>query len=102
MGDPKVDPGKDGNKLTNKTTLVQVCNRKQLLYFHKLKRLRFSDENCVFAITQKKVLDHLLLLGVESQWAPVPVRCAVCKLSLLFINHAQIQTLSSLRLISMD
>ncbi|KAG7033085.1 Golgin candidate 6 [Cucurbita argyrosperma subsp. argyrosperma] len=47
MGDPKVDPAKDGNKLTNKTTLVQ-----------------------------KKVLDHLLLLGVESQWAPVPVRCA--------------------------
>uniref|UniRef100_A0A0A0KNZ3 Golgin candidate 6 n=1 Tax=Cucumis sativus TaxID=3659 RepID=A0A0A0KNZ3_CUCSA len=47
MGDPKVDPGKDGNKLTNKTTLVQ-----------------------------KKVLDYLLLLGVESQWAPVPVRCA--------------------------
>ncbi|XP_022133800.1 golgin candidate 6 isoform X1 [Momordica charantia] len=46
-GDPKADPGKDGNKLTNKTTLVQ-----------------------------KKVLDHLLMLGVESQWAPVPVRCA--------------------------
>ncbi|KAK4596799.1 hypothetical protein RGQ29_014724 [Quercus rubra] len=47
MGGTESDPGKDANKLTNKATLVQ-----------------------------KKVLDHLLLLGVESQWAPVAVRCA--------------------------
>nr|XP_023912419.1 golgin candidate 6-like [Quercus suber] len=47
MGGTEADPGKDANKLTNKATLVQ-----------------------------KKVLDHLLLLGVESQWAPVAVRCA--------------------------
>ncbi|XP_050275490.1 golgin candidate 6-like isoform X2 [Quercus robur] len=46
MGGTEADPGKDANKLTNKATLVQ-----------------------------KKVLDHLLLLGVESQWAPVAVRC---------------------------
>ncbi|KAB1211701.1 Golgin candidate 6 [Morella rubra] len=46
MGGPEADPGKDVNKLTNKTTLVQ-----------------------------KKVLDHLLMLGVESQWAPVSMRC---------------------------
>lgn len=26
---------------------------------------------------QNKVFDYLLLLGVESQWAPIPVRCAV-------------------------
>lgn len=30
---------------------------------------------------QKKFLDHLLMLGVESQWAPVAVRCAVRQLS---------------------
>ncbi|XP_044465878.1 golgin candidate 6 isoform X2 [Mangifera indica] len=46
MGGLETDPGKDSNKLTNKTVLVQ-----------------------------RKVLDHLLMLGVESQWAPVAVRC---------------------------
>ncbi|XP_052209054.1 golgin candidate 6 isoform X3 [Diospyros lotus] len=46
MGGPETDPGKDGKRLTNKTVLVQ-----------------------------KKILDHLLVLGVESQWAPVAVRC---------------------------
>ncbi|XP_057997171.1 golgin candidate 6 isoform X3 [Hevea brasiliensis] len=42
------DPGKDTNKLTNKTVLVQI-----------------------------KVLDYLLMLGVESQWTPVDVRCGM-------------------------
>ncbi|XP_010554063.1 PREDICTED: golgin candidate 6-like isoform X2 [Tarenaya hassleriana] len=46
MGGSDTDPGKDANKLTNRTVLVQ-----------------------------KKLLDHLLMLGVESQWAPVAVRC---------------------------
>ncbi|KAK7265981.1 hypothetical protein RIF29_18618 [Crotalaria pallida] len=46
-GGSEANSGKDMNKQTNKTALVQ-----------------------------KKVLDHLLILGVESQWAPVPVRCA--------------------------
>ncbi|CAN1321815.1 Golgin candidate 6 [Linum perenne] len=46
VGGSEADTGKDANKLTNKTILVQ-----------------------------KKVLDYLLLLGVENQWAPVAVRC---------------------------
>ncbi|KAJ9152842.1 hypothetical protein P3X46_026357 [Hevea brasiliensis] len=46
MGGSEAEPGKDTNKLTNKTVLVQ-----------------------------KKVLDYLLMLGVESQWAPIAVRC---------------------------
>ncbi|PON36628.1 Vesicle tethering protein p115-like [Parasponia andersonii] len=46
MGGSEADPGKDANRLTNKATLVQ-----------------------------KKVLDHLLMVAVESQWAPVAVRC---------------------------
>ncbi|XP_044503865.1 golgin candidate 6-like isoform X1 [Mangifera indica] len=50
MGGSETDPGKDSNKLTNKTVLVQ-----------------------------KKVLDHLLMLGVESQWAPVAVRCTALR-----------------------
>ncbi|PNY05251.1 golgin candidate 6-like protein [Trifolium pratense] len=45
-GGSESDPGKDANKKTNKAALVQ-----------------------------KKVLDSLLILGVESQWVPVPVRC---------------------------
>ncbi|XP_057964996.1 golgin candidate 6 [Malania oleifera] len=46
-GGPENESGKDANRQTNKTVLVQ-----------------------------KKVLDHLLMLGVESQWAPVAVHCA--------------------------
>ncbi|GMP96315.1 hypothetical protein CsSME_00045008 [Camellia sinensis var. sinensis] len=46
MGGPEIDTGKDANRLTNKAVSVQ-----------------------------KKVFDHFLMLGVESQWAPVPVRC---------------------------
>ncbi|XP_020229331.1 golgin candidate 6 isoform X1 [Cajanus cajan] len=49
-GGSDADPGKDLNKQTNKRTLIQ-----------------------------KKVLDHLLMLGVESQWAPVAVRCAALR-----------------------
>ncbi|ESQ32710.1 hypothetical protein EUTSA_v10003626mg [Eutrema salsugineum] len=50
MGGADTDPGKDSNKLANRTVLVQ-----------------------------KKLLDHLLMLGVESQWAPVAVRCMTFK-----------------------
>lgn len=46
MGGSASEPGKDANKLSNQT-----------------------------ALAQKKILDHLLLLGVESQWAPVALRC---------------------------
>ncbi|GMP96351.1 hypothetical protein CsSME_00045033 [Camellia sinensis var. sinensis] len=49
MGGPEIDTGKDANRLTNK------------------------------AFAQKKVFDHLLMLGVESQWAPVPVQCAALR-----------------------
>ncbi|XP_024181102.1 golgin candidate 6 isoform X3 [Rosa chinensis] len=61
MGGSEADPGKDANKLTNKTTLVQ-----------------------------KKILDHLLMLGVESQWAPVAVRCAALQcIGNLIIGHSK-------------
>ncbi|KAF3444560.1 hypothetical protein FNV43_RR14252 [Rhamnella rubrinervis] len=50
MGSSEADSSKEANRLTNKTALVQ-----------------------------KKVLDHLLMLGVESQWAPVPVRCSALR-----------------------
>ncbi|AEE77334.1 unnamed protein product [Arabidopsis thaliana] len=50
MGRADTEPGKDSNKLANRTVLVQ-----------------------------KKLLDYLLMLGVESQWAPVAVRCMTFK-----------------------
>ncbi|KAI3453745.1 hypothetical protein Pfo_010408 [Paulownia fortunei] len=56
---PQTDPGKDTNGLANKTVLVQ-----------------------------KKVLDHLLMMGVESQWAPVAVRCMALRcIGDLVANH---------------
>ncbi|KAG8375000.1 hypothetical protein BUALT_Bualt10G0054000 [Buddleja alternifolia] len=58
-GGSQTDSGKDTNGLTNKTVLVQ-----------------------------KKVLDHLLMLGVESQWAPVAVRCMALRcIGDLVVNH---------------
>ncbi|KAK4486471.1 hypothetical protein RD792_009151 [Penstemon davidsonii] len=60
-GGPLTDPGKDTNGLANKTVLVQ-----------------------------NKVLDHLLMLGVESQWAPVAVRCMALRcIGDLVVNHAK-------------
>ncbi|GMH25071.1 hypothetical protein Nepgr_026914 [Nepenthes gracilis] len=49
-GGSESELGKDVNSMTNKTVLVQ-----------------------------KSVLDHLLLLGVESHWASVAVRCAALR-----------------------
>ncbi|OEL24875.1 Golgin candidate 6 [Dichanthelium oligosanthes] len=46
MGGPSSESGKDANKNANQASLAQ-----------------------------KNILDHLLLLGVESQWAPVALRC---------------------------
>ncbi|KAL6509115.1 Golgin candidate 6 [Orobanche gracilis] len=58
-GDLKTDPGRDSNGLGNRTVLVQ-----------------------------KKVLDHLLMLGVECQWAPVALRCMALRcIADLIINH---------------
>ncbi|OMO59325.1 hypothetical protein CCACVL1_24923 [Corchorus capsularis] len=50
MGGSEADPQKDSNKITNKSVLVQ-----------------------------KKLLDHLLMLGIESQWAPIAVRCSALR-----------------------
>ncbi|PSS11381.1 Golgin candidate like [Actinidia chinensis var. chinensis] len=67
-GGPETDPGKVANGLTNKTILVQ-----------------------------KKVLDYLLMLGVESQWAPVPLRCTAlrCIGDLIANNPKNLDTLAS-------
>ncbi|XP_024986690.1 golgin candidate 6-like [Cynara cardunculus var. scolymus] len=60
-GGSEADPAKDVERLTNKTVLVQ-----------------------------RKVLDHLLMLGVESQWAPVAVRCGAFRcIGDLIVGHRQ-------------
>ncbi|XP_011003117.1 PREDICTED: golgin candidate 6 [Populus euphratica] len=68
MGGSESDPGKDMNKLANRTVLVQ-----------------------------NKVLDYLLLLGVESQWAPIPVRCVALRcVGDLIVGHPKnLDTLAS-------
>ncbi|GFZ06706.1 golgin Putative 6 [Actinidia rufa] len=67
-GGPETDPGKVTNGLSNKTILVQ-----------------------------KKVLDYLLMLGVESQWAPVPLRCTAlrCIGDMIANNPKNLDTLAS-------
>ncbi|KAL1551940.1 Golgin candidate 6 [Salvia divinorum] len=60
-GGQQTDPGKGNNSLANKTVLVQ-----------------------------KNVLGHLLMLGVESQLAPVAVRCMALQcIGDLVVNHPQ-------------
>jgi hypothetical protein len=62
------EPGKDANKTTNQT-----------------------------ALAQKNILDHLLLLGVESQWAPVALRCMAlrCIGNLVLRNPQNLDSLAS-------
>ncbi|OAY70842.1 Golgin candidate 6 [Ananas comosus] len=68
IGGPAGDPGKDANRLSNQT-----------------------------ALAQKKILDHLLLLGVESQWASVAVRCLAlrCIGNLVARNPQNLDALAS-------
>ncbi|CAH1443493.1 unnamed protein product [Lactuca virosa] len=67
-GGLETDPGSNNNRLTNKTVLVQ-----------------------------RNVLEHLLMLGVESQWAPVAVRCAAfeCIGDLISGHHKNLEVLAS-------
>ncbi|XP_011629264.1 golgin candidate 6 [Amborella trichopoda] len=50
VGSPENDPGKDANRRSNQTVLAQ-----------------------------KKILDSLLMLGVEGRWTPVMVRCSALR-----------------------
>ncbi|KAD5508353.1 hypothetical protein E3N88_16056 [Mikania micrantha] len=67
-GGSEADPAKQIDKSTNKTVLAQ-----------------------------RKVLDHLLMLGVESQWASVAVRCAAfrCIGDLIFGHRENLDALAS-------
>ncbi|KAL6842138.1 hypothetical protein ACP4OV_028117 [Aristida adscensionis] len=49
------------------------------------------------ALAQKSILDHLLLLGVESQWAPVALRCMAlrCIGNLVLRNPQNLDSLAN-------
>lgn len=60
-GGVETEPGKSVNKLSNQTVLAQ-----------------------------KKILDHLLMLGAESKWAPVAIRCSALQcIGNLVTGHPQ-------------
>ncbi|XP_078428419.1 golgin Putative 6 [Wolffia australiana] len=54
---------------------------------------RFANQ---MVLAQKKILDHLLMLGVESQWASVSVRCSAlrCIGNLVFKNPSNLDALA--------
>ncbi|KAI4311753.1 hypothetical protein MLD38_036626 [Melastoma candidum] len=61
VGGPNTDPSDESHRSTNKSVLFQ-----------------------------NKILDHLLLLGVESQWAPVSVRYAALRcIADLIVKHTK-------------
>lgn len=76
LGGNAGEPGKDANRLSNQTLLGQVH---QLLVTVLLFLPVFLDSDSYISkfLLQKKILDHLLMLGVESQWASISVRCSV-------------------------
>ncbi|KMZ57208.1 hypothetical protein ZOSMA_88G00280, partial [Zostera marina] len=67
-GGSDIDPAKDANKLYNQNILGQ-----------------------------KKIMDHLLMLGVESQWASLSARCAAlrCIGNLIFLNPQNLDILAN-------
>ncbi|PKA57931.1 Golgin candidate 6 [Apostasia shenzhenica] len=61
MGGPEGEPTRDANRLSNQA-----------------------------AFAQNRILDHLLMLGAESQWAPVTVRCKALRcIGSLVIKNSQ-------------
>ncbi|XXG54610.1 hypothetical protein AAC387_Pa03g2447 [Persea americana] len=67
-GDLEIEPAKNNSRLSNQTVLAQ-----------------------------KKILDHLLFLGVESKWLPVAVRCSAlrCIGNLVFGHPQNLDVLAS-------
>ncbi|OVA08903.1 Vesicle tethering protein Uso1/P115-like [Macleaya cordata] len=61
VGGLETDPGRDSNRLSNQTVLFE-----------------------------KKVMDYLLMLGVENQWAAVALRCSALQcIGYLVVGHLQ-------------
>ncbi|KAG4926247.1 hypothetical protein JHK84_051922 [Glycine max] len=59
---------------SNQVLLRETVGLDSLILILKLRGSSFT-----FNQQKKKILDHLLILGVESQWVPVPVRCAAMR-----------------------
>ena len=54
MGGADSDPGKDSNKLANRTVLVQVCLDIQMLWFLILDRIKYVSYYIVFCTLTEK------------------------------------------------
>ncbi|PQQ13230.1 golgin candidate 6-like isoform X2 [Prunus yedoensis var. nudiflora] len=65
------------NNLIRKNASNQVLLRETVGFDPFMSILKLRGSTYSFTQQKKKVLDHLLMLGAESQWAPVAVRCAV-------------------------
>ncbi|KAI7995186.1 Golgin candidate 6 [Camellia lanceoleosa] len=57
--------------------VVQVLLRETMGFDPLISILKLKGSSYSFTQQRKKVFDHFLMLGVESQWAPVPVRCTI-------------------------
>ncbi|KAL0329836.1 UNVERIFIED_CONTAM: Golgin candidate 6 [Sesamum radiatum] len=63
------------NNLLRNNASNQVLLRETMGFDPLISILKLRGSTYKFTQQKKKVLDHLLVLGVESQWAPVAVRC---------------------------
>ncbi|KAL0312560.1 UNVERIFIED_CONTAM: Golgin candidate 6 [Sesamum radiatum] len=63
------------NNLLRNNASNQVLLRETIGFDPLISILKLRGSTYKFTQQKKKVLDHLLVLGVESQWAPVAVRC---------------------------
>ncbi|KAI8569653.1 hypothetical protein RHMOL_Rhmol02G0293800 [Rhododendron molle] len=67
------------NNLIHNNVSNQVLLRETMGFDPLISILKLRGSSYSFTQQKKKVLDHLLMLGVESQWAPVAVRCTALR-----------------------
>ncbi|KAF5951209.1 hypothetical protein HYC85_009153 [Camellia sinensis] len=76
------------NNLIHDNVSNQVLLRETMGFDPLLSILKLRGNSYSFTQQKRKILDHLLMLGVESQWAPVPVRCTALRCTgNLIVSH---------------
>ncbi|KAJ0605255.1 putative vesicle tethering protein Uso1/P115-like, head [Helianthus annuus] len=87
----KEEGGSDGG------VVVQVLLRETIGFDSLISILKLRGSTYSFSQQKRKVLDHLLMLGVESQWASVAVRCAAfrCIGDLIYGHRQNLDALAS-------
>ncbi|KAF5186898.1 golgin candidate [Thalictrum thalictroides] len=78
------------NNLLRRSASNQILLRETIGFEHLLSILKLRGSAYNFTQQKKNALDHLLMLGVESPWAAVSVRCAALRcVGALVANHPQ-------------